>query len=72
MPRSWCVENCSNNAKSQPDLNFYILPSDKQRQQRWLQAIGQAEIDENGKVLDKTWSPKTRYHYVCSEHFVTG
>ena len=29
MPRSSCVENCSNNAKSQADLNFYILPSDK-------------------------------------------
>ena len=72
MPRSFCVENCSNNAKSQPELNFYILPSEKQRRQPWLQAIGRAELDEYGKVLDKTWSPKTRYHYVCSEHFVTG
>ena len=72
MPRSCCVENCSNNAKSQPELNFYFLPSEKQRRQRWLQAIGRAELDDYGKVLDKTCSPKTRYHYVCSEHFVTG
>ena len=72
MPHSFYVENCSNNAKSQTDLNFYILPSEKQQCWRWQQAIGWAEIDENGKVLDKTWSPKTRYHYVCSEHFVTG
>lgn len=28
MPSSCCVENCLNNAKSQPKLNFYILPSD--------------------------------------------
>ena len=72
MPHSFYVENCSNNAKSQTDLNFYILPSEKQQCWHWQQAIGWAEIDENGKVLDKTWSPKTRYHYVCSEHFVTG
>ena len=71
MSRSCCVQNCSNNAKSQPDLNFYILPPEKQRRRRWLKAVGRAEIDENGKVLDNTWSPKTRYHYVCSEHFVT-
>ena len=30
MPHSSCVENYSNNAKSQPNLNFYILPSRKQ------------------------------------------
>ena len=72
MPHSFYVENCSNNANSQTDLNFYILPSEKQQCWHWQQAIGWAEIDENGKVLDKTWSPKTRYHYVCSEHFVTG
>ena len=72
MSRSSCVENCSNNAKSQPNLNFYILPDDKQQHRRWLQAVGRTQIDENGKVLDKTRSPKTQYHYVCSEHFVTG
>ena len=36
MPRSYCFENCSNNAKSQPNLNFYIFPSDdKQWRRRW-------------------------------------
>ena len=29
MANSCCVENCSNNGKSQPNLNFYILPSNK-------------------------------------------
>ena len=43
MPRSCCVKNCSNNAKSQPNMNFYILPSNKQRRERWLQAIGRAQ-----------------------------
>ena len=72
MPRSSCVENRSNNAKSKPNLNSYILPYDKKRRRRWLQATGRSETDENGNVLDKTWSPKTRYHYVCSDHFVTS
>ena len=39
IPRSYYVENYSNNANSQPNLNFYILSSDKQRRRRWLQAI---------------------------------
>ena len=30
-----------NNAK--PNLNFYILPSDKERRRCWLQAIGQTQ-----------------------------
>ena len=38
-----CVENCSNNAKSQPNPNFYILLSDKQRCRRWLQALCRAQ-----------------------------
>ena len=47
MPRSYCFENCSNNAKSQPNLNFYILPSDdKQWRRRWLQAMGRAQSIE--------------------------
>ena len=37
------IENCSNNGKSQPKLNFYILPSDQQRRRCWLQAIGWAQ-----------------------------
>ena len=43
MPRSSCVENCSKNAKSQPNLKFYILPSGKQVRLHWLQAIGRAQ-----------------------------
>ena len=43
MPRSSCVENCSNFAKSQPNLKFHILPSGKQWCRRWLQAISRAQ-----------------------------
>ena len=43
MPYSCFVENCSNNTNLQPNLNFYIFPSNKQGYHlRWLQAIGQA------------------------------
>ena len=40
---SCCIEHRSNNPKSQPNLNFYILLSDKQRCRRWLHAIGRAQ-----------------------------
>ena len=40
---SYWVGNCLNNAKSQTNLNFYILPFGKQWRQRWLQAIGRAQ-----------------------------
>ena len=43
MARSSCVENCSNNTKSQPNINFYILPSGKQWCRRWLQEIGRVQ-----------------------------
>ena len=43
MPLSYCVEDCSNDQKSQVNLNFYILPSDKQRCRRWLQASGRVQ-----------------------------
>ena len=39
MSHGYCVENCSNNAKSQPNRKFSILPSDKQWCQYWLQAV---------------------------------
>ena len=42
MPRS-CSEKCSNNVKSQPNLNFYIRPFEKQCRRRWLQAISRAQ-----------------------------
>ena len=41
-----CVENCFNNARSQANLNFYILPSYKQQYWCWLQVIGPAEVDK--------------------------
>ena len=44
IPRSCCVDNCSNNGQSQPNLNFYILPSDKQRRRAELAASNQSGI----------------------------
>ena len=30
MPRSCCVPNCTNNAKSKPEINFYIIPKEEE------------------------------------------
>ena len=44
MPRSCIVENCSNNVKSQPNLHFFILLSDKNRCWRLLQFTKASKI----------------------------
>ena len=69
VPRSCCVENCSNNARSQPNLNFYILPSDKQRRWRWVQAIGRVQqrlMFLHSSLVDQLYVKEV---YFCS--FVT-
>ena len=49
---------CSNNVKSQPNLNFYILLSDKNRRWgwRWLQAIFVRHNSIKDFVLLASWS----------------
>ena len=59
MPRSCCVKDCNNNAKANPSVKFYQLPKKKERRRKWLTAINRAETDESGKILNKTWSPKS-------------
>ena len=61
MPR---VENCSNNAESQQDVNFYILSSDKQRRRRWQS--WQVPIFKHCKILIME-SKKERNHYNLKE-----
>ena len=73
MPRSCCVFSCTNNSQSKPKLRFYILPTEDSRRKLWLKAINRAHVDKNGVVIkSKLWTLKTRYHYVCSEHFLSG
>ena len=56
MPRSCCIENCSNNAKSQTNLVFYIPSSDKQRRQRWLPPICRAQHHLTATFYTPRWS----------------
>ncbi|XP_057290860.1 uncharacterized protein LOC130613548 [Hydractinia symbiolongicarpus] len=72
MPKCCCVENCTNNKRNRQDLNYYIIPKEEKRRRLWLNAISRAQVDESGKVLDKTWSPKSLHNFVCSQHFATG
>ena len=38
---------------------------------QWLNAINRVDVDNEGNMnKSKTWPPKSRFHYVCSEHFV--
>ena len=68
MPKSCCVFSCTNNVKNHPELSFYLLPSNKERRRLWLQAISRASL----LSPTKPWSPKSKYVYVCSRHFISG
>ncbi|XP_065675184.1 uncharacterized protein LOC136091490 [Hydra vulgaris] len=73
MPKSCCVFGCSNNKAKNPDLKYYILPHDPERRKLWFNAISRIALDKDGNILkNKLWSPKSKYHYVCSKHFISG
>ena len=60
---------CTTNKLKNPDLSFYLLPSEATEPERrllLLQAIRRE--DKDGKL----WSPASDYHYVCSRHFIEG
>ena len=68
MPRSFCVENCSNHEKSLPNLNFYISSFDKQQCWRWLQAIGQAQQHVtfmHSSLVDQLHTRKCIFAVLC-------
>ncbi|XP_028407181.1 uncharacterized protein LOC114529570 [Dendronephthya gigantea] len=55
-----CIPTCNSNAKRNPELSFYKIPSDKNVRKQWLHWIGRANFVPSS------------YHRVCSEHFVGG
>ena len=66
MPKICCVKNCSNSAKNNENVKFYLLPKDKVRRKLWLNEIGRVYIDKDILI------PKSLHVYVCSEYFITG
>ena len=73
MPKSCCVFDCSNNSKTNSNVQFYVISDDEERRQRWLRAINRNAVDDDGKIVKgKLWSPKSKYNYVCSRHFISG
>ena len=75
MPKSCCVNGCTNNKLKNPDLNFYTFPKDSERRARWIAKISRAlVIEKDGKKIvhrGKLWKPSCS-SYVCSDHFETG
>ncbi|XP_065656777.1 uncharacterized protein LOC136082189 [Hydra vulgaris] len=73
MPKSCCAFGCSSNIKTSPELKYYLIPKDQLRRKLWIEAISRNDIDKEGNIIkNKLWSPKSRFHYVCSKHFISG
>ncbi|XP_026733456.1 uncharacterized protein LOC113497886 [Trichoplusia ni] len=54
-----CVYGCTRNNRTNNNLNFFSLPKERHRLQKWLEAIGRAELLDLKKLN----------HRVCSRHF---
>ena len=61
MSHNYCMENGFNNVKSPPDLNFYILPSEKQ-----LVGLRLVKMEKFGTRLGL--QKNNIINHVCSEH----
>ena len=73
MPKSCCVTYCTNNSSKNDEKTFYLLPTDPQKRKTWLAAINRAKTTADGKVIPGTlWSAKSKWCYVCSDHFISG
>jgi len=73
MPKSCCVTFCSNNNKKNLEKKFFLLPSNVVLRKAWLTAINRVAVDREGNVKKgKLWSPKSKWIYVCSDHFISG
>lgn len=73
MPKSCCVAFCTNNTSKTPDKKFHIIPTDAVKRKAWLRAINRAQTTLDGKVIPGAlWSPKSKWCYVCSDHFISG
>ncbi|XP_056007410.1 THAP domain-containing protein 11-like [Ostrea edulis] len=73
MVKGCCVHGCTANSSSNSDRNFFIIPKESNRRERWLRAINRAHVNEDGSVdQNKLWAPTSGHNYVCSAHFVSG
>ena len=64
MPSNCCAVGCTNRNYKGSELVFYRIPSTKEpeRRQKWLQAIGRVDWNEN--IIKNA--------RVCSLHFISG
>lgn len=73
MVKGCCVHGCTANSMSNTDRNFYIIPKEAKRRDKWLRAINRAHVNKDGSVdRNRLWSPNSGHVYVCSAHFVSG
>lgn len=61
--RYCCVVNCHEQEGLNPDVKLDRFPSNKDRRERWAQAVKRKEAD------GKPWVPKGNSR-ICSRHFV--
>ena len=73
MSKSCCVTFCTNNTSKTPGKKFYLLPTDPDKRKTWIRAINRVKTTKEGKAIPGAlWSPKSKWCYLCSDHFISG
>ena len=73
MGRHCCVTYCTNNSAKTTGISYYQIPTNPEKRLKWCKAINRVATTADGRVIPgKLWVPKSDYHYVCSQHFISG
>ena len=70
MPKACSVAVCRKTKYKRPDLEYFIIPKDPVRREKWLAFLLKSKLEVEEAV--ENWPTDTRFTYVCSLHFITG
>ncbi|XP_061790065.1 FGGY carbohydrate kinase domain-containing protein isoform X2 [Nerophis lumbriciformis] len=70
MVDSCCAPGCKNQRGDGKAREFYRLPKDPERRQKWVAVINRAR--SQWKKSEPWWEPSDNGVRLCSEHFISG
>uniref|UniRef100_A0A8C5HZU9 THAP domain-containing protein 1 n=1 Tax=Gouania willdenowi TaxID=441366 RepID=A0A8C5HZU9_GOUWI len=66
MPKSCAAIGCGNHSMQGEKVSFFLFPKESEKRSKWAQALRRVNTDGT------RWSPKSKWTYLCGQHFITG
>ena len=67
MPKHCVAAGCTKNNLSSKDLSFYKFPNREKNLEKWKKWVhAMKRVNADGT----NWEPKSKWTYVCSDHFI--